>query len=166
MLIKDPVKRPSMRKILEKEFLSKRISNLLTSTIAKNEFSSTFVKKHLEPHQEESKEEAISVEDVSSISMKPAHKGLPAPSKSEAAKKKKRGGEDDGGSEFSTSNFDVSEAKEKIQVVKGKSYTTSNSFYRFKPTIQELLQAYIKRIARFSVFSALQARRGILIQGG
>ena len=47
MLIKDPAKRPSMRKILEKEFLSRRISKLLTTTIAKNEFSSTFVTKHL-----------------------------------------------------------------------------------------------------------------------
>lgn len=50
MLIKDPSKRPSMRKILEKEFLSKRISKLLTSTIAKNEFSSTFLEKHITPH--------------------------------------------------------------------------------------------------------------------
>jgi NIMA (never in mitosis gene a)-related kinase len=49
MLIKDPLKRPSMRKILEKEFLSRRISKLLTSTIARNEFSETFVKKHLAP---------------------------------------------------------------------------------------------------------------------
>jgi hypothetical protein len=40
-----------MRKILEKEFLSKRISKLLTSTIAKNEFTETFVKKHLKPYQ-------------------------------------------------------------------------------------------------------------------
>lgn len=47
MLIKDPQKRPSMRKILEKEFLSRRISKLLTSTIAKNEFSDTFIKKHM-----------------------------------------------------------------------------------------------------------------------
>lgn len=52
MLIKDPAKRPSMRKILEKEFLSKRISKLLTTTIAKNEgFSTEFVMKHLTPHQ-------------------------------------------------------------------------------------------------------------------
>jgi len=51
MLIKDPAKRPSMRKILEKEFLSRRISKLLTTTIAKNEFSSTFVTKHLDPHK-------------------------------------------------------------------------------------------------------------------
>jgi hypothetical protein len=38
-----------MRKILEKEFLSRRISKLLTSTIAKNEFSDTFIKNHLKP---------------------------------------------------------------------------------------------------------------------
>jgi NIMA (never in mitosis gene a)-related kinase 1/4/5 len=47
MLIKDPARRPSMRKILEKDFLSKRISKLLTSTIAKNEFTSTFIDRHL-----------------------------------------------------------------------------------------------------------------------
>lgn len=50
MLIKDPAKRPSMRKILEKEFLSRRISRLLTTTIAKTEFSATFVKKHITPY--------------------------------------------------------------------------------------------------------------------
>lgn len=50
MLIKDPTKRPSMRKILEKEFLSRRISKLLTSTIAKNEFTATFLKKHITPY--------------------------------------------------------------------------------------------------------------------
>jgi NIMA (never in mitosis gene a)-related kinase 1/4/5 len=55
MLIKDPAKRPSMRKILEKEFLSRRISKLLTTTIAKKEFSETFVSKHLElPPNEQS----------------------------------------------------------------------------------------------------------------
>jgi len=36
-----------MRKILEKEFLARRISKLLTMTIAKNEFSNTFVQRHL-----------------------------------------------------------------------------------------------------------------------
>ena len=56
MLVKDPAKRPSMRKILEKEFLSKRISKLLTMSIAKNEFSNTFVQKHLEQNDEETKE--------------------------------------------------------------------------------------------------------------
>ena len=34
MLIKDPAKRPSMRKVLEKEFISRKISKLLTATIA------------------------------------------------------------------------------------------------------------------------------------
>jgi NIMA (never in mitosis gene a)-related kinase len=53
MLIKDPAKRPSMRKILEKEFLSRRISKLLTSTIAKSEFSATFLKKHITPYTKE-----------------------------------------------------------------------------------------------------------------
>ena len=47
MLIKDPARRPSMRKILEKNFLSRRISKLLTTTIAKNEFTSTFIDRHL-----------------------------------------------------------------------------------------------------------------------
>jgi hypothetical protein len=50
MLIKDPAKRPSMRKILEKEFLSRRISKLLTSTIARTEFTETFLKKHIKPY--------------------------------------------------------------------------------------------------------------------
>jgi len=59
MLIKDPTRRPSMRKILEKDFLSKRISKLLTATIAKNEFTSTFINRHLNVGsitQEEEKE--------------------------------------------------------------------------------------------------------------
>jgi NIMA (never in mitosis gene a)-related kinase len=58
MLIKDPAKRPSMRKILEKEFLSRRISKLLTSTIAKSEFSATFLKKHITPYTKEEGEES------------------------------------------------------------------------------------------------------------
>jgi hypothetical protein len=47
MLIKDPNKRPSMRKVLEKDFLSARISVLLSNTIAKHEFSKTFLQKHV-----------------------------------------------------------------------------------------------------------------------
>jgi len=39
MLIKEPSKRPSIRAILEKDFLSERISQLLSNTIAKHEFS-------------------------------------------------------------------------------------------------------------------------------
>jgi hypothetical protein len=50
MLIKDPTKRPSMRKILDREFLAKRISKLLTQTIAKDEFTETFIQRHLKPH--------------------------------------------------------------------------------------------------------------------
>ena len=69
MLIKDPTKRPSMRKILEKEFLSKRISKLLTATVAKDEFSSTFINRHLQigDVKEEEKEQFndISNEGVS-----------------------------------------------------------------------------------------------------
>ena len=38
-----------MRKILEKPFLSNRISKLLTMKIARNEFSNTFVTNHLNP---------------------------------------------------------------------------------------------------------------------
>ena len=58
MLIKDPARRPSMRKILEKDFLSRRISKLLTTTIAKNEFTSTFINRHLQmPGSNDSKEE-------------------------------------------------------------------------------------------------------------
>ena len=71
MLIKDPARRPSMRKILEKDFLSRRISKLLTTTIAKNEFTSTFITRHLQipanDGAEESKEQCndISTEGVS-----------------------------------------------------------------------------------------------------
>ena len=68
MLVKDPAKRPSMRKILEKEFLSKRISKLLTMSIAKNEFSNTFVQKHLESNDEESKEGHTAAESGESSS--------------------------------------------------------------------------------------------------
>jgi NIMA (never in mitosis gene a)-related kinase len=67
MLIKDPKKRPSMRKILERDFLSKRISNLLTTTIAKNEFSSTFLKKHIAPYSAELKAEESKSGDVISM---------------------------------------------------------------------------------------------------
>ena len=58
-----------MRKILEKGFLSRRISKLLTATIAKNEFTSTFIDRHLQikDHREEDKEQCndISNEGVS-----------------------------------------------------------------------------------------------------
>lgn len=63
ILIKDPAKRPSMRKILEKEFLSKRISKLLTATIAKNEFSSTFINRHLQLGDIQKEEEKVQFKD-------------------------------------------------------------------------------------------------------
>ena len=65
MLIKDPARRPSMRKVLEKEFLSKRISKLLTSTIAKNEFTSTFINRHLALNGENHEEDKEQCNDVS-----------------------------------------------------------------------------------------------------
>ena len=65
MLTKDPAKRPSMRKILEKEFLSKRISKLLTATIAKNEFSSTFITRHLQIGGDPKEEEKEGFNDIS-----------------------------------------------------------------------------------------------------
>jgi NIMA (never in mitosis gene a)-related kinase len=37
MLIKDPSKRPSIKRILEKEFLKDRIGNLLVSTLSRHE---------------------------------------------------------------------------------------------------------------------------------
>lgn len=42
MLQKDPHRRPSIKKFLEKDFLSSRISNLLSATVAKHEFGRTF----------------------------------------------------------------------------------------------------------------------------
>ena len=56
-----------MRKILEKDFLSRRISKLLTATIAKNEFTSTFINRHLQmgDTKEEDKENDVSNEGVS-----------------------------------------------------------------------------------------------------
>ena len=52
MLIKDPAKRPSIRKVVEKNFLASRISTLLSNTVTKTEFSETFLKKHLLPSSE------------------------------------------------------------------------------------------------------------------
>lgn len=86
MLEKDPKKRPSVKKILEKDFLSSRISQLLSQTVAKHEFGKVFASKQLEeikedrddrrqtpdnssakrkkPSEEESKEEKIGYEEV------------------------------------------------------------------------------------------------------
>ena len=66
MLIKDPARRPSMKKILEKDFLSRRISKLLTTTIAKNEFTSTWMNKHLQmPDGVQKEEDKEQCNDVS-----------------------------------------------------------------------------------------------------
>ena len=55
MLEKDAKKRPSVKKILEKEFLSSRISQLLSQTVAKHEFGKVFVNKSGEENKEEDK---------------------------------------------------------------------------------------------------------------
>ena len=61
-----------MRKILEKDFLSRRISKLLTATIAKNEFTSTFINRHLQigDQKEEEKDigQEVSTEGISNES--------------------------------------------------------------------------------------------------
>jgi serine/threonine protein kinase len=44
-LRKEPSKRPSVRKILEKEFLSARISQLLSRTVARHEFAQVSIRK-------------------------------------------------------------------------------------------------------------------------
>ncbi|OMJ92710.1 hypothetical protein SteCoe_4454 [Stentor coeruleus] len=60
MLQKDAHKRPSVKKILEKEFLASRISQLLSQTVAKHEFGSSFLSKPvLEPRKEELKDDNI-----------------------------------------------------------------------------------------------------------
>jgi len=45
MLTRDPARRPSIKKILEKEFLASRISALVTNTIVKHELGNTLLKK-------------------------------------------------------------------------------------------------------------------------
>lgn len=74
MLIKDPQKRPSIRKVVEKEFLCSRISQLLTNTIAKHEFSDTFLKKHLLPSSENKENDE---DDTKKSSKKLSQKGYP-----------------------------------------------------------------------------------------
>jgi NIMA (never in mitosis gene a)-related kinase len=44
MLNKDPKKRPSVKRILEKEFLAERITNLIPMSIVKSELGNTFAK--------------------------------------------------------------------------------------------------------------------------
>lgn len=47
MLNKDPKKRPSVKRILEKDFLAERIANLIPMSIVKQELGNTFVNNHV-----------------------------------------------------------------------------------------------------------------------
>ena len=58
MLQKDAKNRPSVKKILEKEFLSSRISQLLSQTVTKHEFGNSVLAKP-EPRREELKEDNL-----------------------------------------------------------------------------------------------------------
>lgn len=57
MLTKDPFKRPSIRIVLEKDFLMAWINQLLSNSIAKHEFSSTFLHKQISYGDEENKDD-------------------------------------------------------------------------------------------------------------
>lgn len=60
MLQKDAAKRPSVKKILEKDFLNSRISQLLSQTVAKHEFGQSYISKSIqEVKREELKEDNI-----------------------------------------------------------------------------------------------------------
>lgn len=48
MLHRDPSKRPSVKKILEKEFLADKITSLLSNTVAKHEFRSMGIQRDRE----------------------------------------------------------------------------------------------------------------------
>ena len=120
MLIKDPMKRPSMRKILEKPFLAARITKLLTMTIAKNEFSNTFVTNHLNTDA-----------SSASIATQPQEGSK---SRSQEEHKESRGAENSNSSD-NASNVVVSKAKivlnkdagkrrKKLDVVQGSSSST------------------------------------------
>ena len=65
MLEKDPKKRPSIKKILEKDFLSSRISQLLSQTVAKHEFGKVFPGKILEEIKEDRDDRRVTPEPSS-----------------------------------------------------------------------------------------------------
>lgn len=65
MLEKDPRKRPSVKKILEKEFLSSRISQLLSQTVAKHEFGKVFMSKQIEEVKDDREDRKASPENGS-----------------------------------------------------------------------------------------------------
>lgn len=58
MLQRDPQQRPSIKRILEKEFLSNRIASLLSHTVAKHEFTKGIV-KNAEPVRQPSPQRPI-----------------------------------------------------------------------------------------------------------
>ena len=64
MLEKDAHKRPSVKKILEKEFLSSRISQLLSQTVAKHEFGKIFANKIPEEIKENIRDDRESQESL------------------------------------------------------------------------------------------------------
>lgn len=70
MLQKDPHKRPSIKRILEKDFLSSRISQLLSQTVAKHEFGKTFLSKEgIEGRRDSLKEDSpVDISHDSAIS--------------------------------------------------------------------------------------------------
>lgn len=52
MLNKDPKKRPSVKRILEKDFLAERIQNLIPMSIVKHELGQTFINNHVNKPKE------------------------------------------------------------------------------------------------------------------
>lgn len=52
MLNKDPKKRPSVKRILEKDFLAERIQNLIPMNIVKHELGQTFINNHVNKPKE------------------------------------------------------------------------------------------------------------------
>jgi len=53
MLNKDPKKRPSVKRILEKDFLAERIANLIPLSVAKHELGQTFLNNHMSKNLKE-----------------------------------------------------------------------------------------------------------------
>ena len=146
MLIKNPVERPSIRKVLEKDFLAARISQLLSNTIAKHEFSNTFLTKHVKPFGNEGGSRAKAIEPEKSYrkdskSSREEAKLTPAASNSDIGNEeegikrrpmsvhktenkamKKKKGEDENDNTDLSSNLDASEIKEKMPALKEKEY--------------------------------------------
>lgn len=67
MLNKDPKKRPSIKRILEKEFLAERISNLIPMSIAKHELGETFVTNHVNKGLKDSNNTNINIATYDNI---------------------------------------------------------------------------------------------------